>query len=221
MLIGRLGRRREPWLLLLLCFVAGTRVAEGGGTNINSRLSLLTANTLVDTVISDRAGSCHISLVRPALSECMYLHLTLNGCGTNYVTRKAVSVLSDVIAAHSSSDEIACVVRMSDSQGASLLALPAVAQFLLAHRKRMSRVSVLEARGLALNAVRTVMRINNHRPHINLYHSWSEFECACEASPDERDQFALRLDIRQAARRRGGLAQPRSWGKWVKDRIEL
>ena len=53
MLIGRLGRRREPWLLLLLCLVAGTHVAEGGGPNINSRLSLLTANTLVDTVISD------------------------------------------------------------------------------------------------------------------------------------------------------------------------
>ena len=204
-------------MLGLVCLVASTNIAER--SHVQSRLSLLTANTLVDTVISDRVGSCHISLVRPAMSECMYLHLTLNGCGTRYVTRKAVDTLSDAILAHSTVD-ITCVVRMSESHGASLLALPAVTQFLLAHRKRMIRVSVLEARGLALNAVRTVMRINNHRPHINLYHSWAEFECACVASHDERDQFALRLDIRQAARRRVRWPPPMLLGRWVKGLAE-
>eukprot|EP00966_Prymnesium_polylepis_P108216 2505250-Prymnesium_polylepis.1 len=58
------------------------------------------------------------------------------------------------------SEDITCVVRMSESRGASPLALPAVAHFMLTHRKQLGRVSVLEARGVALNALRTVMPVS-------------------------------------------------------------
>ena len=205
-------------MLSLLFLVAGTTVAEGG-SGVQTKVSMLAANTLVDTTISDRVGSCRISLVRPALRKGMYLHLTLNGCGTRYVTRQSVSILADIMDAHKS-EGVTCVVRMSESRGASLLALPVVAQFLLTHRKQLHRVSVLEARGLALNAVRTVMRLNNRCPHINVYHSWSEFESACKASKDERDQFALGLEVRQYSRRRTRWSRAGNWLDWASKRLK-
>jgi hypothetical protein len=60
---------------------------------------------------------------------------------------------------------------MSESHGASILALPVVVRFLLAHRQRMTRVSVLEAHGLALNAVRTVIRLKRS-DCIHVFGTW-------------------------------------------------
>lgn len=160
--------------------------------------------TLIDTTVRDVVGSCHVSLVRPTSSRSLFLHLTLCGCGTRAVTRRTIHLLSRAIDASADADRITCVVEMSASQGASLLALPAVARFMLRYRRRLGRVSVLEARGLALNAVRTVGHLQRS-PEIRIYHSWDAFKLACTSSPSVHDRIALQLAASKQCRpRRGG-----------------
>ena len=54
-------------------------VRGGGG------LSLINGKTLVDTLVSDPSGWCHISLVQPLFSGIILLRMTLNGRGSRVV----------------------------------------------------------------------------------------------------------------------------------------
>ena len=53
---------------------------RGGGG-----LSLINGKTLVDTLVSDPLGWCHISLVQPLFSGIILLRMTLNGRGSRVV----------------------------------------------------------------------------------------------------------------------------------------
>lgn len=172
------------------------------------------SRSLLDTTIRDGAGSCSIALVKPALSDVVYLHLHLSGCGTRSVTRRTAKLLDRAIGKHACSS-ITCVVTMTESNGASILALPVVVRFLLAHRQRMTRVSVLEAQGLALNAVRTVIRLKRS-DDINIFHTWDDFERVCATSSDERDRQALQLELAQRARRRALRQQGGAHATWAR-----
>ena len=63
-------------------------VRGGGG------LSLINGKTLVDTLVSDPSGWCHISLVQPLFSGIILLRMTLNGRGSRVVgaSRTPISV---------------------------------------------------------------------------------------------------------------------------------
>lgn len=54
-------------------------VRGGGGS------SLINGKTLVDTLVSDPSGWCHISLVQPLFSGIILLRMTLNGRGSRVV----------------------------------------------------------------------------------------------------------------------------------------
>ena len=89
-------------------------------------------------------------------------------------------------------DDVVCVVNMSSGRGASPLAMPFVAGFVVQFRLRFSRIAVVEARGLAKSATQTVIALSRESK-IKTYRTWDEFDAHCQRSDDPRDKLAQRV----------------------------
>ena len=201
-----------PRLLLcpLLLLLASSRCAGGG--------PLLPGATLLDTRISGPTGSCHILYVRPALSKEACLHISLCGRGTRTIARRATCELAR---AFERAERVhrcrcgACVVSMSASEGAALLSLPIIAQFILAHRRHLHHVVVLEAKGMAYSAVQVVKQLSSHDA-IRMFRSIGDFASHAAVDGDSdfraRDRMALQL-ARRACAASTDAAAPR-WRLW-------
>ena len=81
---------------------------RGGGG-----LSLINGKTLVDTLVSDPSGWCHISLVQPLFSGIILLRMTLNGRGSRVVgaPRTPISVVLTWSRHHAPRPLTLCTVR--------------------------------------------------------------------------------------------------------------
>ena len=161
----------------------------------------IATTTLLDTTLHDRSCSCKLLLLRPIsfsqdAEAC--LHITLSGRGTRSIARQATRLLSRALQRGGSSLGCNCVVEMSESNGASVASLPVVAGFMITHRRQLTHVSVLHARGLALNAVRVVSRLSRNH-NIELFRTLEQFEAKGDSS--SRHQLAVQV-ARRAAKRK-------------------
>merc|ERR1719272_1183574 len=168
------------------------RSAVGGG------LSLINGKTLVDTRVSDTSGWCHISLVQPLFSGIILLHMTLNGRGSRVVVREIIDTLTLAMRQHGCED-VVCVVNMSEARGASPFVLPCVAGFVVSHRRRFSRISVVEARGLANSATKTVIALSRGSK-IKTYRTWAAMWNTRPVWPASQNLSTNRPRLPEAAR---------------------
>jgi hypothetical protein len=111
----------------------------------------------------------------------------------------------------------ACVVSMSASEGAALLSLPIIAQFILAHRKQLHHIVVLEARGMAYSAVQVVKQLSSHE-RIRMYRSLGDFASHAALSGDSdfraRDRMALAVARRACATSIDASSSRLSWPRF-------
>ena len=155
--------------------------------------------TFLDTTIVGRLGSCSLLLTQPPCSSLAVLHITLRGHGTRALSAATLHALAMAME-RCRCDQIVCIVKMTESRGASVLALPAIAQFIIVHGGRMSPIMVVEADGLALTAVRIIKRLAALDQRIRCYRTRAEFEAACSTSSKEHHRHALSV-ARLASRR--------------------
>ena len=166
--------------------------------------------TLVDTTIADRAGACHIVYVRMAFSRSTCLHVDLRGRGTHSVQRRACAAMARAFE-RADCQCSTCVITMGHSKGAAPTALPMVAKFVLAHRRHLSHVIILEPRGLGLKAVQVVKMLSAH--DMRIHRTWEAFELAANREGDARDQLGLQVARRERARAAAGQSGSTAWSK--------
>ena len=156
-------------------------------------------DTILDTTIFGRLGSCSLLLTQPPCSSLAVLHITLRGHGTRALSATTLRRIDQGMK-RCRCDQIVCIVKMTESRGASVLALPAIAQFIIVHGGRMRPIMVVEADGLALTAVRIIKRLAALDQRIRCYRTRAEFEAACSTSSEEQHRHALSV-ARLASRR--------------------
>jgi len=156
-------------------------------------------DTILDTTIFGRLGSCSLLLTQPPCSSLAVLHITLRGHGTRALSATTLHRIGQGMQ-RCRCDQIVCIVKMTESRGASVLALPAIAQFIIVHGGRMRPLMVVEADGLALTAVRIIKRLAALDQRIRCYRTQAEFEAACSTSSEEHHRHALSV-ARLASRR--------------------
>ena len=127
--------------------------------------------------MGNRRGQAHLYLARTSHAPAV-LHLELVGRGSAAIVLPCLRMLERGLL---DCDRVVTIVQMDRSRGASLLVLPQVARWMLAHRRKMDRILIVEAHGLALAAVRTVQRLSRHDT-LCCYRSSAAFEAACHAS---------------------------------------
>ena len=203
-------------LLCLLLFFLHTVTAR-------MRSSLpLPVSTLLDETLLDESCSCRLLILRPWTSTFSNLertqpclHITLCGRGTRSIARSATVMLGQVLEQHGPCH---CVVEMGQSNGATMASLPIVASFMMKHRKQLTRISVLHARGLALNAVRIVSRLS-HRMPIAHYKSLRHFEMAYPAR-DLQHRVSM-LTARRSVQQTRPQASTARWSTWMASLLKL
>ena len=168
--------------------------------------------TVLDTTLQDRSCKCRLLLLRPisiSRKDDACLHITLCGKGTRNIAKRATQILARTLDREGS---CSCIVEMGESKGTSVASLPVVAGFMANHRKHLSHISVLSARGLALQAVRVVSRLSKHG-NIKHYRSLKRFESASDGSSWHRlaTFTARRAADPQPTRRRGGGRHADRW----------
>lgn len=167
--------------------------------------------TLMDSTISDRSGSCHIVYERLAFSRSTCLHVDLRGRGTHGVQRRACAEMARAFE-RAGCQCSTCVITMGHSKGAAPTALPLVAKFVLAHRRHLSHVIILEPRGVGLKAVQ-IVKLLSHHDQMRIYRTWEAFELAAERGGDVRDQLGLQVARRQRARAAAGDTGAAAWSR--------
>ena len=110
----------------------------------------------------------------------------------------------------------ACVITMGYSKGAAPMALPMVANFVLAQRRHLSHVIILEPRGVALKAVQIVRLISGH-DNMRIHRTWEAFELAVDRDGDARDQLGLQVARRQRAHAGAREAGLKGWSSRLRD----
>lgn len=182
----------------LLVGLTSTLLAAAATTWRGQKSSWL-GYTFLDTTIVGRLGSCSLLLTQPPCSSLAVLHITLRGHGTRALSAATLHRCGQGME-RCRCDQIVCIVKMTESRGASVLALPAIAQFIIVHGGRMSPIMVVEADGLALTAVRIIKRLAALDQRIRCYRTRAEFEAACSTSSKEHHRHALSV-ARLASRR--------------------
>lgn len=170
--------------------------------------------TFLDTTVDGRSGSCSLLLTQPPSSSHAVLHITLRGHGTRALsatTLRHVGLGLDKCRC----DQIVCIVKMTESRGASVLALPAIAQFIIIHGSRLGPIFVVEAEGMALAAVRVIKRLSGLDRRIRCYRTRGDFEAACSASPEAYHRHALSVSRLASPRREKWGSFSSHWqGQW-------
>ena len=150
------------------------------------------AHAAVDTRIENNAGSSRVLLATPPQSDLAILHMELCGNGNRPLVGCSLRTVRHALD-ECTDRPVVCVVQMRRSRGASLLSLPAIARFMLTHRRQLEHIFVLEASGLALAAVRTVERLSRH-DRLCCFRTRDAFEAACEASGSPYHRLALKYN---------------------------
>ena len=178
--------------------------------------SLRPMTTLMDSTIVDRTGSAHIVYLRSAFSRSACLHVDLRGYGSRGVQQRACAAMARAFECAANCECTTCVITMGHSKGAAPTALPMVAKFVLAHRRHLSHVIILEPGGVALKAVQIVKHLAAH-DNMRIHRTWEAFELAAERGGDARDLLGLQVARRQRARaaaREGGTT---GWSSRLRD----
>ena len=182
---------RLALLPLLVCPTLGWDAAK---RQVGRACLPLPTATLLDVHIEDRKGSCHLLLLRPLsltardVEAC--LHITLEGRGTRSIAVKATSAMGRALDSAGPCD---VVVDMAKSRGAAVTSFPVIASFMMARHKQLKAIAILQARGLALSAVRIISRLSQR--DLQHYRSLNTFAMA-SGWPSARHRLAV-----QAARR--------------------
>jgi hypothetical protein len=212
-----------PLLAFLVAIAAAT--ARGDSRSLRPTTTLRSGSgslwpmaTLMDSTIADRGGSAHIVYVRSAFSRSTCLHVDLRGRGSHGVQRRACAAMAQALERAADCECTTCVITMRHSKGAAPTALPLVAKFVVAHRRHLSHVIVLEPRGVALKAVQIVKLLSAH-DHIRIHRTWEAFELAADRGSDGRDQLGLQVARRQRARAAAREAGPTGWSSRLRDYI--
>ena len=176
---------------------------------------------IVKKTIEGRSGRCYLLLTRQSSqSSASVLYVDLIGRGTRPLAATALKAIREGLI-ENGSEQVLCVVMMSRSRGATIMSLPPIASFIVAHGHELKPIIVLEARGAALAAVRMIKRLTGLNQRIRCYHSAAEFEAAC-ATRDEACQQALRVVeamSRHAEGPRWLQRQGREQWRWASSRL--
>ena len=183
---------------LEVCFIASAASAPSFG---GSR-----RGTIVDTTVSSRTGQCKLLLTRPRRSRVTVLHVELIGRGSAALASTSLNLLDEGIC-KCGNDRVVCIVQMDRSRGATVMTLPPIARFLIAHGHRMRPIFVLEAKGPALAAVRVVKRLSGLNRRVRCFSSLENFEAECASKND--DAYLEAQSVACAIRRR------QEWQSWL------
>ena len=184
------AQHSEMWttIAFLVATAAVTARADSGSvTALRGGGSLRPMTTLMDETIADRSGTAHVVYVRLAFSKSTCLHVDLRGRGSHHVQSRACAAMARAFESAPDCECSSCVITMGHSKGAAPTALPLVAKFVLAHRRHLSHVVVLEPRGVALKAVQIVKLLSAH-DSMRIHRTFEAFEHAAD-----RDAYIPRL----------------------------
>lgn len=196
--------------LLLLCVMVITAAATHPGSQYTS----WRGRTILDTTVDDRSGSCSLLLTQPPSSSFAVLHITLRGHGTRALSSTTLRHVGRGLN-NCRSDQIVCIVKMTESRGASVLSLPAIAQFIMVHGSRLHPILIVEAEGMALAAVRVIKRLSGLDRRIRCYRTRDDFEAACSTSTEVYHRHALSVfRLASPKRESWGSLSSRWQGRW-------
>lgn len=118
------------------------------------------------------------------------LHVDLVGYGSRHLAATALDLIGEGLI-EDGSDQVICVVRMSQSRGTTIRTLPPIASFIAAHGHRLKPIIVLEARGAALTAVRVIKRLSGLNRRIRCFSSVADFEAECRRGDEAYKQARI------------------------------